>query len=183
MTRVIGVLECLEKLRILAALHSLRADNIVYPLRMSAETFRLHERLLRREACATNRRRNRYRTITSPPQSRSISRARSLLLARDFGPNSGFLGSDPLPLDNKLMKMAIIGSTPSRSARSGGDGGAYISRGTRMRLQTGGLVPRRVTLMTYTSTRVFGLSQTAVSSAKNLAKERIASVFLLTETP
>jgi hypothetical protein len=47
-----------------------------------------------------------------------------------------------------------------------------------MRLQTGGLVPRRVTLMTYTSTRVWPFQAIASIHAKNLAKERIDFSFL-----
>ena len=64
-----------EALQILAALHSLRADNIVYPPRMSAETFRLQAKLVQEEARAASRPQNRTRTIVSPPPSRSIPRA------------------------------------------------------------------------------------------------------------
>src|SRR5205823_6946850 len=141
-------------LQILAVPRSLPVDNIVYPPRISAETIRLPAELLQEEARAASRPRNHTRTITSPPPFRSIPRA--------------WFGSRLQP----FSQLSISDQTSSVSGKQIDEGGnrstpitvckvrwrlrSVISRGTKMRLQTGGLVPRRVTLMAYTSTRVSG---------------------------
>jgi hypothetical protein len=108
-----------EALQILAALHSLRADNIVYPPRMSAETFRLQARLLQEEARAASRPRNRTRKITLPPPSASSHRARSGFRLQLWSRRS-------IPAQRTSVAGEQIGgggnsSTPLQSARSGAD--------------------------------------------------------------
>ena len=67
------VVKCFEEVqKNWSSLRSPRADNFAVLLHKSAGTILLQAKLLREEARAASRPRNRTRTITSPPQSRSI---------------------------------------------------------------------------------------------------------------